>query len=79
MTFRGQVKNGMVVFDTPLVLAEGTVVDVQVVVPNSPEAANSEPPTLYERFKPLIGVVQGLPADLAEQHDHYLYNTPKRP
>ncbi len=35
------------------------------------------PRTLYERYKPLIGSVRGLPPDLSVNHDHYLYGTPK--
>ncbi len=30
------------------------------------------------RYADLIGAATGLPADLAEQHDHYLHGTRKR-
>ena len=36
-------------------------------------------PTLFDRLKPVIGQAEGLPPDMAEQHDHYIYGTPKRP
>ena len=36
------------------------------------------PRTLAEIFRDVIGKAQGLPADMAEHHDHYLYGTPKR-
>jgi len=36
------------------------------------------PPTLYEQFKAFDGRAEDLPADLALQHDHYLYGTAKR-
>ena len=35
-------------------------------------------PTLAERLASFIGVARDLPPDLAENHDHYLYGTPKR-
>src|SRR5438128_2664243 len=55
----------------------------------SPPAARQEPSA--PRHKPIWDVIEeenrsippevwdALPADLAEQHDHYIYGTPKRP
>ena len=78
MTLHGQVRGGVIVFDPPVALPEGAEVQVQVV--HSPaEQAATEPQSLYERLKPFVGAAQGLPADFAAQHDHYLYGTPKRP
>ena len=34
--------------------------------------------TLFEQFKVFDGRADDLPADLALQHDHYLYGTAKR-
>ena len=34
--------------------------------------------SFYERYKEFIGVLEGIPGDLAENHDHYLYGAPKR-
>ena len=34
--------------------------------------------TLAERFQNVIGEATALPADMAEQHDHYINGTPKR-
>jgi len=34
--------------------------------------------TLYEQLKVFDGRADDLPVDLALQHDHYLYGTPKR-
>jgi hypothetical protein len=31
-----------------------------------------------ERYAKFIGAVKDAPADLAENHDHYLYGAPKR-
>ncbi len=71
MSFEGRVQNGVVVFDEPVALPEGTVVRVE------PTAA---PPrkTLAERFKNVIGAGVDLPEDLAKNHDHYLHGTAKQ-
>ena len=66
----GKVVNGVVVLDEGPKLAEGT----RVKVVAQPE----ELPTLYERFKDVIGKAEGLPPDMAENHDHYLHGLPKR-
>jgi hypothetical protein len=72
MVYRGHFRNGVIEFDEPVELADGT--EVQIV-----PVGEEQLPTLYERFKDFIGVVEDLPADAAEQHDHYLYGTPKKP
>jgi len=71
MTYRGHVENGVVVLDDPVELPEGAVVQVDL-------AEEEQIPTLAERLKDVIGIVDGLPEDMAEQHDHYLYGTPKK-
>jgi len=71
MSYRGRVKNGVVVFDEPVELPDGTEVRVEPILP---------PPrkTLAEQLGDLIGSVPDLPPDMAEQHDHYLHGAPKR-
>jgi hypothetical protein len=63
-----------VVLDGPTTLPEGTVVEVRAVEPTSRPA----PPSLYERYKSFIGAAEGLPEDLADEHDHSVHGTPKR-
>jgi hypothetical protein len=70
MTYRGHIENGLVVFDEQVALPEGTQVRV--------EPLPKRRPTLAERFKDVIGSVSDLPADMAENHDHYIHGTPKR-
>ena len=70
MTYRGHIENGLVVFDEQVVLTEGTKVRVEPV--------SQQRMTLAERFKDVIGCVSDLPADMAENHDHYIHGTPKR-
>jgi hypothetical protein len=35
-------------------------------------------PSWTEVFEDLIGAADGLPEDLAENHDHYIHGAPKR-
>jgi hypothetical protein len=76
MTYRGQIRNGVVVLEGQPPLEEGTVVTVEPVT--RAEAAEEPLPTLAELFKDLAGKAVGLPEDMAENHDHYLHGTPKR-
>ena len=72
MTYRGRVKNGVIVLNTPGALPEGAEVDV------SPAPADDDGPTWAEVFKDVIGKAEGLPADSSINHDHYLYGAPKQ-
>ncbi len=68
MEYEGTVKNGVVVLENGDKLPEGTRVKVQPV---------GELPTWGEVFKDVIGKAEGLPSDLARNHDHYLHGHPK--
>jgi hypothetical protein len=73
MTYHGFIKNGTVVLDDAPAFPEGTEVQVQVVLPSSPENSG-----LGQRLMKYAGKVDGLPSDLARNHDHYLHGTPKQ-
>jgi len=62
----GTVRNGVIVVETDVPLPDGTRVKVLL---------DSGTTLALQKFK---GCAQGLPADLAENHDHYLYGTPKK-
>ena len=76
MSFEGHVENGRIVLDEPVPLPEGAKVRVEVLP--SP-AVSTDNRTLYDRLKPFVGILDGLPEDAALNHDHYLYGTPKKP
>jgi hypothetical protein len=67
MTCIGTVKNGMVLLDPEAKLPEGTRVRVEPL-PKEPDPADH-----LEAAAVSTGI-----ADLASQHDHYIYGTPKR-
>jgi hypothetical protein len=71
MEIEGVVHNGVIIPDNGTVLPEGTKVRILVAPSESPKSFGER----YGRFR---GKVHGLPADLAEQHDHYRLGTPKR-
>ena len=71
MTYRGHVKNGVVVFEGPQIPPNGVSVEVAVIPQNNAES-------LDKMLLRHAGKISGLPDDMAEQHDHYLHGTPKR-
>jgi hypothetical protein len=73
MQIEGTVHNGVVVLESDALLPEGTRV---TVIPQEP--ADDVGPTIYERYQEIIGAAHGLPADMAENHDHYIHGTPKK-
>ncbi|MFW6161299.1 MAG: hypothetical protein ACODAJ_00935 [Planctomycetota bacterium] len=78
MTYRGHVKNGVVVLDEPAELPEGAEVRVELTDIDAGRLEEEQPRTLAERLAPFIGCLDDLPSDFAENHDHYLYGVPKR-
>jgi hypothetical protein len=72
MTCIGKVSNGKVALPEGVDLPDGTEVEMHIpesVAGNAPFAA---------RFKDFIGMAADLPADLAENLDHYLHGHPKK-
>jgi hypothetical protein len=73
MTYRGIIKNGAVVLDDAPEFPEGTEVRVEVLPPSQAETSG-----LGQRLMKYAGKAEGLPSDLARNHDHYLHGTPKQ-
>ena len=70
MTYRGTVQDGVIVLENGTRLTEGLLVEVR-------ELDEAQQPTWAEVFKDVIGTCEGLPSDLAENHDHYIHGAPK--
>ena len=70
MTYRGHMSKGVVVLDEPVNLPEGAAVRVEAAAPAGT--------TVWDRLAELAGTAEGLPADAARNHDHYLYGVSKR-
>lgn len=68
MSYKGKVQNGVVVLPPDAKLCEGEDVEV---TPLGKPVADDFTDTLIRISKK----VAGLPRDLAEQHDHYLYGS----
>ena len=65
MTYKGKMKNGVVVLDGGHAPPDGAPVSVRLLKPPG-------------RLKPFIGIADDLPSDISINHDHYLYGTPKQ-
>jgi hypothetical protein len=74
MVYRGHIENGVAVLDDGADLKEGTQVRIEITDDKGQPVARS----LTERLASIVGKAQGLPEDAAENHDHYLYGSPKR-
>jgi hypothetical protein len=81
MTFRGTVKNGVVVLESDAKIPEGTAVRVETetIPPKErqplPEETPSEDDPLLRMLK--YAAPTGIP-DLSINADHYLYGHPKK-
>jgi hypothetical protein len=83
MVYQGQVKNGVVVFESAAP-PDGTVVRVEalpqeaVAAPPDGSPSKADVKALWDGLMELAGTAKGLPADLAERHDHYRRERQKR-
>jgi hypothetical protein len=78
VTYRGKYKNGTVVLPKGVDIREGAEVEVTPIGRPSNGSSHEGESSFYERYKEFIDVLDGLPSDLAENHDYYLYGAPKR-
>jgi hypothetical protein len=69
MELLGTVQIGVIVLDANHTLPEGTRVRVTAV-------AQCEP--LGKFLMEFAGTIDGLPSDMAAQHDHYIHGRPKK-
>ena len=67
MSFVSKVANGKIDIPSDVELPDGTPVRVEPV----------KEETLAKRLQSVIGSVEGLPPDFAENHDRYIHGIPK--
>ena len=75
MTYKGRVKDGVVVLEGPKAPPDGTEVTVRPVRKSRRQAKKK---TFAQRMKKYIGMGSDLPPDFSVNHDHYLYGCPKQ-
>jgi len=79
MTCRGRVQNGVVVVEDSVELPEGAEVRIELSVNGADQSTSRDSgETLGQRMMKFAGKAVGLPEDAARNHDHYLYQTPKK-
>jgi hypothetical protein len=78
MVYRGHVEDGVIRLEGSATLPDGAEVCVVVVEREQPSQPEGPGVSLYDRLKPLIGVIKGLPPDASVNVDHYLYGHPKK-
>jgi hypothetical protein len=79
MVYNGHVEKGVVVLDDSVILPEGLKVQIEPASAGRRETAIDDGgETLGQKLLKHAGKAIGLPRDLAENHDHYLYGTPKK-
>ena len=78
MTFRGLVRDGRIELEGGTSLPDGTIVRVEAVRPVRKKVQRSKETGIDPAFRlDRFAVKTGIP-DLASEHDHYIYGTPKR-
>lgn len=77
MTYLAHIENGVIVLDSDVVLPEGARVEISIMNEAASETQGSHP-THAEMFGNMVGALDGLPPDLAKNHDHYLHGKPKK-
>ncbi|MBI1321096.1 MAG: hypothetical protein GC168_19400 [Candidatus Hydrogenedens sp.] len=71
MTYKGYIRQGVIVLQEPAELREGAEVLIEILG-DVPVAANDSAPTLAERLAGVIGQAQGMPENWSAEHDAYL-------
>ena len=68
-------ENGVFKPKEPVQLQEKTEVEVLIPIP---APADEDDPTGWKAIDSLRGIIKDAPADVAENHDFYLYGRPRR-
>jgi hypothetical protein len=80
MVFRGVVKRGKIVLERECVLPDGT--PVKVIPSRNPRRrqphGKGDLENLWQGLLAMAGTVEGLPPDMADNHDHYIHGTRRK-
>ena len=74
MSIAATVENDTIKLPPVLHLRDGMRVEIVLAAPE-PEPGDTSALGWMAEF---VGCIDGLPADLAAEHDHYIHGTPKR-
>jgi hypothetical protein len=77
MTYRGKVRNGVVILDKPVRLPEGTEVSVTLLETQARRGV-ARKPLPRKGLLAFAGQAKGLPADASRNLKHYLYGHPQQ-
>lgn len=76
MVYRGKVTKGVVVLPDGCRIPDGTEVVIESVLP--PAGTNGPQADFVQEALEIARSMEGLPPDLARNHDHYRFGSPKR-
>lgn len=71
MPYKGHVEKGVIILGDPVSLKDGTTVAVEVTVERAADGRVT-PGSRYEHYRSVIGALDDMPEDWAENHDKYL-------
>jgi len=77
MNCEGHVEKGVVVLENGATLPEGARARVETIETHEISTASPSEP-LGKALQQFSGIAEDLPADMAENHDHYLHGRPIR-
>ncbi len=78
MTFRAHSDGKVIIPDEPVEIPSGPVLHVTVEAVEAEPKPHSSREALLRLAREAEAMDVDLPSDLAAQHDHYLYGSPKR-
>ena len=74
----GKVVNGVIILENGGTLPDGTIVKVEPVAASEPAESVGAESTLGQRLLKFAGTIEGLPPDMARNHNHYIHGTEKK-
>jgi len=78
LTIKATFENGVLKPKEPLALVEGTEVELLMTTPTDAPGRPKPGRPKRDPLADVIGIGQSGRTDGADQHDHYIYGTPKR-